>query len=96
MRRISADDDSTMVKEGKNDSTTHEQLLPGKYIACVYDKEWHSSCVLQHSKENNDVQVLFMKRSEQTGFPPPPPPPSGLPVTLEMTNAGHYIETPSV
>ena len=67
MKRISVDDDSTIVMEGKNDSITHEQLLPGKYIAYVYDKEWHSGCILQHSEENNDVQVFFMNRSEQTG-----------------------------
>ena len=54
--------------EGGNDSITHEQWLPRKCVACVYDKEWHIGCFLQHSEENKDAQFLFMKQSEQTGL----------------------------
>ena len=49
-KRIAADADSTMVMEGKR-LHTHEQLLPGKYIARVCDKERHSGCILQNSEE---------------------------------------------
>ena len=73
-----------MVMEWKNYSIAHEQLLPGKYRACIHDKEWHSGGIPQHSEEKKDVHV-------PNGQSKPDLSP-GLPVTLEMTYAGHYTE----
>ena len=41
---------------------------PGKYIACVYDKDWFIGHIDERSDENNDVHVKFMTKSARTGF----------------------------
>ncbi len=70
MKRISADVDHTNVNNNLSttpDSVTVEQLQPGKYVACLYDRDWHVGCVLEFSDEHQDINVDFMKRS-RTGL----------------------------
>ena len=41
------------------------ELQVGKYIACLYDKEWYIRCIVDKSNEEGDVNVNFMKRNAQ-------------------------------
>ena len=72
MKRISADDDSTSItfsdqtvslSNNQSHPPQPDQLQPGKYIACIYDREWYVGNIVQHSQEHHDVLVDFMKHS---------------------------------
>lgn len=43
-------------------------LLPGFYVACVYDKEWYLANIVKMSEENRDVLLKFMKNSNMNNF----------------------------
>ncbi|XP_048845329.1 uncharacterized protein LOC125716737 isoform X3 [Brienomyrus brachyistius] len=69
MKRISADvDHSQVCTPGVNDEVKEDQLLPGKYVACLYDRKWYVGCILEYSQEEHDVKVDFMKHSESSGL----------------------------
>ena len=36
---------------------------PGKYVACIYDQQWHIGIIIERCEEENDVYVKFMKQS---------------------------------
>jgi hypothetical protein len=44
-----------------------DDYQPGKYIACVYDRDWYVGTIDERSDENNDVHVKFMNRSKRSG-----------------------------
>ena len=65
MKRISADDHSTVV--GRDQSVSEldtAELQPGKYVASMYDKEWYIGCIVERSDENDDVFINFMQHSK--------------------------------
>ena len=37
---------------------------PGQYVACTYDNEWHIGHIIERSDANNDVEINFMRRSD--------------------------------
>ena len=39
---------------------------PGPYVACKYDDEWHIGHIIERSDANGDVQINFMRRTENT------------------------------
>ena len=45
------------------DSHHHDKLQPGKYVACIYDKEWYVGSIVERSDEQNDVLIDGMKLS---------------------------------
>ena len=64
MKRISADDHSTVV--GRDQSVSEldtAELQPGKYVASMYDKEWYIG-IVERSDENDDVFMNFMQHSK--------------------------------
>ena len=68
MKRISADLVGTAVGERNvpdEKDFNNAELQVGKYIACLYDKEWYIGCIVDRSDEEGDVNVNFMKRNAQ-------------------------------
>ena len=75
MRRLSYDVEGRKVSiENSNDlqnsllqtnsaRTDSQFFQPGKYIACIYDQQWHIGIIMKRSEEENDVYVKFMKRN---------------------------------
>ena len=66
MKRISADDHSTVV--GRDQSVSEldtAELQPGKYVVSMYDKEWYIGCIVERSDENDDVFINFMWHSKK-------------------------------
>ena len=40
-------------------------LQVGKYITCLYDKEWSIGCIVDRSDEEVDINVNYMKWNAQ-------------------------------
>ncbi|KAJ8027064.1 hypothetical protein HOLleu_32098 [Holothuria leucospilota] len=40
------------------------QHQPGKYVACINDRDWYIGNIVERSEDNSDVYVKFMKRSQ--------------------------------
>ena len=60
MRRLSADEPFSAVTFGNLSKAStcgnvSNDYQPGKYIACVYDKDWFIGHIDERSDENNDV-----------------------------------------
>jgi hypothetical protein len=78
MKRISADSEFTVVTFGENQSQLtslphhNDQLQPGQYVACIYDKEWFVGCIAERSDDESDVLINFMKHAS-TGLLSWPP-----------------------
>ena len=70
MRCVSSDD--VTISHGKQSTQKSTVIMddcqPGKYIVCVYDKEWFLGIILMTSEEDQDVQVKFMMKSTQNHF----------------------------
>ncbi|KAJ8044991.1 hypothetical protein HOLleu_07904 [Holothuria leucospilota] len=70
MRRLSGDDLWTTVSLGENSShdavsaQQSNQYQPGKYVACINDRDWYIGNIVERSEDNSDVYVKFMKRSQ--------------------------------
>ena len=76
MRRVSFDEEGQQfvigfneeVEEGFSPSSSvccDDTLFPpGKYVACIYDRQWHIGIINERCEEN-DVYVKFMKRSSR-------------------------------
>lgn len=65
MKRLS--DDVHQTKEFTSvvhNKVNVDELQPGKFVACVYDKKWYIGCILEYCEDQNDVKVDFMKQSE--------------------------------
>ncbi|KAJ8038187.1 hypothetical protein HOLleu_19193 [Holothuria leucospilota] len=70
MLRLSGDDLWTTVSLGENSSHNavsarqSNQYQPGKYVACINDRDWYIGNIEERSEDNSDVHVKFMKRSQ--------------------------------
>lgn len=65
MKRISADDHFDVVgKEQPLTVVNDAELQPGRYVSCIYDKDWFVGCIVERSDENCDVFVNFMTWSK--------------------------------
>ena len=77
MKRLSADSHYTVAsistQSPRAEIISFKQLPPGKYVACVYDREWYVGCIVECSEQHGDVMVNFMKRSTSGLFYWPPP-----------------------
>ena len=77
MKRLSADSRYTVAsistQSPRAEIISFKQLPPGKYVACVYDREWYVGCIVECSEQHGDVMVNFMKRSTSGLFSWPPP-----------------------
>lgn len=74
MRRISFDVEGRKILIGFGDNSensllrsnsVHTNILlfqPGKYVACIYDQQWHIGIISERCEEENDAYVRFMKR----------------------------------
>ena len=71
-KRISADDHYDVVAKEQQVVVNDAELQPGKYVACIYDKDWFVGCIVDRSDETCDVFVNFMKHSK-TGLLSWPP-----------------------
>ena len=62
MHHVSSDDATISPGKQPIQRTTviMDDCQPGKYIACVFGKEWFLGIILMTSEENQDVQVKFM------------------------------------
>ena len=40
----------------------HQNLLLGKYVACVCDSVWYIGVIIEQSDQNMDVYIKFMKQ----------------------------------
>ena len=83
MKRVSADKDFTTIRfgphpqqhaEADDESVSLQQnkFQPGKYVACIYDREWYVGTIAEYSEEHGDIYVDFMKRSKKGFFSWPP------------------------
>lgn len=72
MKRVSSDHDYTLLivrekpieyEPDTNVNVAFELLLPGKYVACVYDNKWFVGNIVDRSIDNEDIYVDFMKQS---------------------------------
>ena len=75
MKRVSSDASFTQVstKEEVQQCATLNQipfssLIPGKYIACIYDQQWYIGSIIECSSKDEDVLVDFMKRTRSGLF----------------------------
>ena len=70
MHRVSSDDVTILNRKPSIPRATviMDDCEPGKYIACVYDKEWFLGIILMTSEEDQDVQVKLMMKSTQNHF----------------------------
>lgn len=70
MRRVSFD--NFTITHGKQSSekptVLFDECLPGKYVACIYDKHWFIGNVLLSSLEHQDIRVKFMMQSNNNHF----------------------------
>ena len=68
MKQISADHVGAAIGERNvpdEKDFDNAELQVGKYIACLYDKEWYIGCIEDRSDEEGHVNVKFMKRNAQ-------------------------------
>ena len=70
MRRLSFDVEGRKVLIGCGDTLQSKSLhtnltlfQPGKYVACLYNQQWHIGVIHERCEEENDVYVKFMKKS---------------------------------
>ena len=54
------DDNVTSVQSHEQ---LHQNLLPGKYAACLYPRVWYIGAVIERSDQNKDAYIKFMKRN---------------------------------
>ena len=38
-------------------------VMPGMYVACIYDDDWFVENVIEASEQHNEIHVKFMKNS---------------------------------
>ena len=63
MKRLSTDEEGAKVKLFNDDNVTsiqsheqlHQNLQPGKYVACLYDSVWYICAVIERQDQNKDV-----------------------------------------
>ena len=68
MKQISADLVGTAIRERNvpdEKDFDNAELQVGKYIACLYDKEWYIGCIVDRSDEEGDINVNSMKWNAQ-------------------------------
>ena len=54
MKRISADQEHSIIHNDKpNLMIAEDEMQPGKFVACLYDQEWHIRCIMVYSEENH-------------------------------------------
>ena len=70
MKRLSLDDGVPLklYDDTTKSVLTHLQLIEnnlylGKYVACIYDQDWYIGVITEHSNENKDVYIKFMKQN---------------------------------
>ena len=69
MKRVSCDIINSKVQLiDKVDSINIAFLIPGVYIACIYDSLSYIGIIIEQSIENCDVKVKFMKKVNQNIF----------------------------
>ena len=69
MWHVSSDDVTILHRKSSiQKATVMDDCQPGKYIACVYDKEWFLGIILMTWEENQDVEVKFLMKSTQNHF----------------------------
>ena len=63
MKRISTDDHYTVVSDEEKVMLDSAELKPGKYISCMYGKDWYVGSIAECSDEYCDVFVNFMNQA---------------------------------
>ena len=71
MKRLSSDEEGAKVNLYNDDNVTsirsheqlHQNLQPGKYVACLYHSVWHIGAVIERSDQNKDAYITFMKQN---------------------------------
>ena len=77
MKRIATDSIDSVIRlyndrsefEDASISTTVSDNVayqPGQYVACTHDNEWHIEHIIERSDANNDVEINFLRRSDNT------------------------------
>ena len=68
MKRLSSDEEGVKVKLYNDDNVTsiqsrkhlHQNLQPGKHVACLYHSVWYIGAVIERSDQNKDAFIKFM------------------------------------
>ena len=71
MKRLSSDEEGVEVKLCNDDNVTsirsheqlHQNLQPGKYVACLYHSVWYIVAAIERSDQNKVAFIKFMKRN---------------------------------
>ena len=71
MKRLSSDEERVEVKLYNDDNVTsiqsreqlHQNLQPGKYVACLYHSVWYIGAVIEQSDQNKVAYIKFMKQN---------------------------------
>ena len=71
MKRLSLDEEGVKVKLYNDDNVTsipsreqlHQNLQPGKYVACLYHSVWYIGAVIERLDQNKVAYVKFMKQN---------------------------------
>ena len=73
MKRLSSDEEGAKVKLYNDDNVTsirsheqlHQNLHPGKYVACLYHWVWYIDAVIERLDQNKDayLYIKFMKQN---------------------------------
>lgn len=71
MKRLSSDTDFRVACISKHatpqssiQENEHSNILPGQFVACVYERKWYVGNITERSNENQDCLVSFMKRND--------------------------------
>ena len=65
MKRISDEiyDEHKFENNVKSTTLNYAEMIPGKYVACIYDGQWYIGLITENSSENRDCNVKFMSRN---------------------------------
>ena len=59
-RSLHNDDNVTSIRSHEQ---VHQNLQPGKYVACLYHRVWYIGAVIEQSDQNKDAYIKFMKQN---------------------------------
>ena len=59
-RSLHNDDNVTSIQSHEQ---LHQNLQPGKYVACLYHSVWYIGAVIERSDQNKDAYIKFMKQN---------------------------------
>ena len=70
-KKLSSDEEGAKVKLYNDDNNPsirsheqrHQNLQPGKYVACLYHRVWCIGAVTEQSDQNKDAYIKFIKRN---------------------------------